>query len=99
MYFCPLVSVKFNAYHKIFSEHACDSLSINSDSDNTKLLLHQFSSDIIFDTPLGYTGDNLECNPSNVYIIVDSNLSEISSNLPCQDVTFKCNKSESCSME
>ena len=89
---------------------SCDSLTIVTDSDDTKLIMYQYSGNILFDAPSGYTGYNLDCDPNDAYILlkdddyeafisVEDSVQDIIGNLPCQDVTFKCLQTESCSMQ
>eukprot|EP01083_Nonionella_stella_P203751 743247_1 len=44
---------------------ACDALSIHTDSDNTTLTLYEYSQGILLDTPSGFTGYNLICDPNH----------------------------------
>ena len=81
-------------------------MTVITDSDNTTLTMHQFSENVVFDTPSGYTQDNLECDPQNAYISLDTQstsiyqaVSDIFGNLPCEGVTFNCNKTQSCELK
>ena len=51
-----------------YSENACDSLRIITDSDNTTLKMHQYSTNVLFSTPSGFTDNNLECDRRTYYI-------------------------------
>ena len=88
---------------------ACDSLTIITDSDETKLIMYQYSANILFDTPSGYIKDNLDCDPNNAYVLLTdedydtftslmNSAAEITGNLPCQDIVFNCVETESCSI-
>ena len=72
--------------------------------------MYQYSANIVFDTPSGYTETNLDCDPNNAYVLLtdedydsfislEASAANISGSLPCKDITFKCNETESCSIE
>ena len=85
-------------------ESACDSMTIISDDDTTTLTLHEFSDDIAFETPSGFTESNLQCNPHHLHVALDDKSDEWANtlfpfNLPCSGVHFICNGTESCDIE
>ena len=68
--------------------------------------MYQHSKGIVFDSPAGWTTDNLECNPLNAYIILNENVTSISQgiselfpNHPCEDIEFRCNKTNNCTIK
>ena len=65
--------------------------------------MYHHSDNVRFNTPSGYTEENIECDPSNMYLILDHNcisieqsVTEISGDLPCKGVTFGCNGTGTC---
>ena len=94
----------------LFRVSACNSIMITTDSDDTRLVMYGYSADVKFDTPSGYTGYNLECNPNNAYILlteddydsflsIEDSATNVDGDLPCKGVTFTCLETESCSIE
>ena len=70
---------------------------ITTDTDDTKLNMYQYSAGIVFDTPTGWTPDNLNCDPLNAYIIMNGNISSIDQGLselffkhPCEGIRYSC---------
>ena len=77
---------------------------VDTDSDNTTLNIYEYSEDVTFGTPSGYTGENLNCDPSNAYITIDqSGMTDyhdaLPDDLPCSDVKIVCNVTEECSIK
>ena len=66
--------------------------------------MYEFNENVVFDTPIGYNGHNLICDPEDAYFTLNSHLSlsqaieNIYPRLPCEDTTFICNKTDSCDM-
>lgn len=96
-----------NSSINCYGQTACDGITINTDSDNTTLNINEFSQNIVFKTPTGFNGNNLQCNPQNAYIQIGEQFGSISEEiveisgdkLPCSDTQIMCNDTDSCNIE
>ena len=84
----------------LFRSQACRSLIVDSDSDNTTLKIYEYSEDITFGIPSGYTGRNLNCDPNNAYIKMDQyEMIGMPDILPCSGIKVICNVTNECFIE
>ena len=100
-----LQMIVFSSKHTKHNRYgSCDSIRVRTDNDNTTLKMHDFSENVLFETPTGYNQRNLICNPDNAYFFINSDttlsqaINEIYSRLSCEDTHFICNETESCDM-
>eukprot|EP01083_Nonionella_stella_P318727 1166475_1 len=91
------VTAEINCYEL----NACDNLQIHTDSPNTTLTLHEYSSNVLISNPVGYNQNNLNCGSEDAYFTLtmhETTLQSITNTLypqlPCSDVIFICNDTE-----
>eukprot|EP01084_Bolivina_argentea_P153556 267750_1 len=90
-----------------YRQGACDNLRIITDNDNTTVNLYQFSQNVVINNSVGYTTRNLKCGHDDASILLnnqhntttDSILGTLYNPMPCSDVTFICNSTESCAID
>eukprot|EP01084_Bolivina_argentea_P127096 224851_1 len=82
---------------KCYAINACQSITINSDTNNIKLFIYSYNSDITVNVPSQYIAENIQCNPSNGYLSLNGDTfislqksarELLGSGMACENVKF-----------
>eukprot|EP01084_Bolivina_argentea_P180357 311588_1 len=102
-----IINILSSNSSKIFCHQteSCDSIQVITYKYDTNIIMYKFSKNVTIHNPGGYTTENLHCGYEDQYVYLNFQHKKITESifpsyypLPCSDVTFMCQESNSCSI-